>query len=142
LILPPSVVDVLTCATGTYLAMVAYDRRKAYNNIAHKERKDIRYTACELNENKDELNTLEMVGEKLDEEPTAIMSIKICKIPIEERGMLRYFVNGKRFFLFIRQGQNDFFGIEGTDERMIQRLKGLFEQEYDQYSGGGSSTHG
>ena len=56
--------------------------------------------------------------------------VGVCEIPEEKSGRLRFFVNEKRFCLFVRQEENDFFGMIGTDKLMIRRLRELFDREY------------
>ncbi len=55
---------------------------------------------------------------------------RISIIVEQETGKLRYFVNEKRFCLFIRQRGDKFFGVIGTDPLMISQLKELFEQDF------------
>lgn len=56
--------------------------------------------------------------------------VGVCIVPKEKRGSMRYFVNEKRFCLFIRQQEDSFFGVKGNDSLMRAGLKQLFEAEY------------
>lgn len=56
--------------------------------------------------------------------------IGVCMISEEKSGRLRFFINEKRFCLFIRQKENDFFEIIGTDKLIMSRLRKAFDYEY------------
>ena len=47
-----------------------------------------------------------------------------------QKGALRYYLNEKRFCLFIRTGDDDFTGVIGNDSRTIAELKQAFEKEW------------
>lgn len=100
------------------------DRKKKNEKLKqfiHKKKKNevtFRIISVESPRNKKELKEFERKG------------VGVCRIPEEKRGRIRYLVNEKRFCLFIRQEKNNFFGVEGTDELMIRRLRKLFDLEY------------
>ncbi|GAG82631.1 unnamed protein product [marine sediment metagenome] len=62
------------------------------------------------------------------------MGVRVSKIPKEEAGNIRYFVNKNKFGFFIQIREKEYFGFIGSDPVVIQTLKEMFMQEFNKYS--------
>lgn len=109
--------------TATTLKTKLTNWRRQPHNSHMANLRDLRFIMCETTEESDSFFGADALCEA---------GFKKGLIQPEQAGRLRYFVSSKGYFLFFRNRDGSFYGLQGEDVETRDCLRGLFLDEWQQ----------